>query len=56
MTISLGDIKIDFVDGKFYRLTISLVRSDILDELEAEGETLSEALVNLHEQVEALNR
>ncbi len=56
MTVTLGNIRIDNVDGQAIRLTIDahpfLTKS--LDELEVVGETFPEALANLVEAVEAL--
>lgn len=53
MTVTLGNIRIDNVDGKFIRLTIDAhpFLSPELDESEAAGETLAEALTNLQELV-----
>lgn len=56
--ITLGNIRIDNIDGQFIRLTVdsSPFLTPSLDELEASGETLADALVSLHEQVEELVR
>ena len=53
--MTLGEIKIETVNS-IYRLTIDAVYfpDDRMDQLEAEGETLSEALMNLHAIVEAI--
>lgn len=62
MILTLGSIKIEkIVDEfndksyKYYRLTLDYPSDSMLDNLEAEGETLAEALIDLHEQVEILN-
>lgn len=52
--VTLGNIRIDNVDGKYIRLTVDAhpFLTPLLDELEATGETLQEALTNLEELVE----
>ena len=54
--VLLGAIKIENIDGQFVRLTVdaSPFLTQELDQMEAEGTTLAEALVNLHEQVEEI--
>jgi hypothetical protein len=52
--VHLGHIKIDNIDGEFIRLTVDCepFLDKRLEQMEAEGETLAEALMLLHEQVE----
>ena len=54
--VFLGNIKIENVSGEFIRLTVDgqPFLAQELDQLEAQGTTLSEALIGLHEQVEAI--
>ena len=53
----LGDIKVEIVNKEFYRLTVNMpFPFSLIDQMEAEGETLAEALLALHEQVEAVRR
>ena len=62
MNISLGNVKIQLIREEvgekiveFIRLTLETPYAS-LDQLEAEGETLAEALLRLHEEVEIFNK
>ena len=54
--IFLGNVRIENVNGEFIRLTVDgqPYLSEGLDQMEAQGTTLAEALLSLHEQVEAV--
>jgi len=54
--VILGHIRIENVDGEFIRLSVDTdpFLDKRLENMEAEGETLEEALISLHEQVEAV--
>lgn len=60
MTIYLGSIKVEHIkdEGResFIRLTVDTepYLDENLDQMEAEGLTLAEALINLHQQIEEL--
>ena len=62
MTIYLGSIKVEHIkeEGKpsFIRLTVDTepFLNEELDQMEAEGETIADALLTLHEQVEEILR
>lgn len=54
--VFLGTVRIENVNGEFIRLTVDgqpFIQPE-LDQLEAQGTTLAEALLSLHEQVEAI--
>jgi len=51
---TLGIIRIDRINGEFIRLTIDTRCNSRYDELQADGATLDEALLGLHEQVEEI--
>lgn len=54
--VILGHIRIENVDGEFIRLTVDCepFLDKRLEQMEAEGETIEEALIALHAQVEAI--
>jgi hypothetical protein len=51
---AFGTIRIHRINKAFFRLTVETDKSVYLDQLEAQGETLAEALLGLHEQAEAV--
>lgn len=55
-TVTLGNIRIDNVDGQYIRLTIDAqpYLTPELDDLEAYGETFPDALNSLQEQIGVL--
>jgi hypothetical protein len=57
LAVTIGTIRIDNVNGEFLRLTIDTdpYLDRRFEQVEAQGYTLAEALLGLHEQVEALS-
>ncbi len=55
-TVMIGSIRIDNVNGELIRLTIDTepFLDKQLEQIESQGETLAEALIELHEIVEMI--